>query len=216
TIEAKTTVAFVGSTGSGKSTLLDIIMGLLQSEKGRIWIDGQPLVEEYIRKWQAGIAHVPQHIFLSDSTLAENIAFGYAKSEIDFDRVHRAAQLAQIEEFVETLPAGYETYVGERGVRLSGGQRQRIGIARALYKDASVIVFDEATSALDNATEKEVMASINSLSGKFTIIMIAHRLSTVKQCDVIMELNQGKVVAKGSYQDLMTHSASFKRMASSI
>jgi ATP-binding cassette subfamily B protein len=166
-----------------------------------------------LRQWQAAVAHVPQQIYLSDSSLAANIAFGIPEQEIDLAQVRRAAKLAQIAEFIEGLPAGYETYVGERGIRLSGGQRQRIGIARALYKNASVIVFDEATSALDNATEREVMAAIEELSGEFTIILIAHRLSTVERCDLVVELSQGRVVAQGKYGELMTRSVSFQKMA---
>jgi ABC-type multidrug transport system fused ATPase/permease subunit len=213
TIAAKTTVAFVGSTGSGKSTTADLIMGLLQPQKGTLLADGQPLQGEQLRRWQQGIAHVPQSIFLMDATIAENIAFGIPKKHIDLDRVRRAAKLAQIDEHISQLPAGYDSYVGERGIRLSGGQRQRIGIARALYRDASVIVFDEATSALDNATEKEVMSAINSLSHKFTVILIAHRLSTVEKCDTIFELNLGRLVSQGSYRELLLESASFKSMA---
>jgi ATP-binding cassette subfamily B protein len=212
-IAAKTSVAFVGSTGSGKSTTADLILGLLQPEKGQILVDGVPLAGERLPQWQGAVAHVPQQIYLSDSTLAENIAFGIPEKEIDFNQVRWAAQLAQIADFIEDLPAGYETYVGERGIRLSGGQRQRIGIARALYKKASMIVFDEATSALDNATEREVMAAIEGLSGELTIILIAHRLSTVERCDVVVELDQGRVVAQGSYGELMARSASFQRMA---
>ncbi|MBD2429510.1 ABC transporter ATP-binding protein [Phormidium sp. FACHB-1136] len=212
-IAAKTSVAFVGSTGSGKSTTADLILGLLQPEKGQIWVDGLPLQGERLPQWQAAVAHVPQQIYLSDSTLTANIAFGVPEQEVNLGQVQRAAKLARIAEFIEGLPAGYDTYVGERGVRLSGGQRQRIGIARALYKQASVIVFDEATSALDNATEREVMAAIEGLSGELTIILIAHRLSTVERCDLVVELSQGRVVAQGSYQELMAQSASFQQMA---
>lgn len=214
-IAAKTTVAFVGSTGSGKSTTADLILGLLNPQKGTIWADGHPLEGERLRQWQKSIAHVPQSIFLTDATIAENIAFGTPKECIDFEQVRRAARLAQIDDYIIQLPAGYDTYVGERGVRLSGGQRQRIGIARALYKRASVIVFDEATSALDNATEREVMAAINGLSRQFTVILIAHRLSTVEQCDVIFELNKGQLVAKGAYQELVATSPTFKSMVKS-
>lgn len=214
-IAAKTTVAFVGSTGSGKSTTADLILGLVQPQKGQILVDGVPLAGERLRQWQAAVAHVPQQIYLSDSTLAENIAFGISEKEIDFNQVRRAAKLAQIDNFIEGLPAGYKTYVGERGIRLSGGQRQRIGIARALYKNASVIVFDEATSALDNATEREVMAAVEGLSGELTIIMIAHRLSTLERCDLVVELNRGNIVAQGTYKDLLESSSSFKLMNSS-
>lgn len=213
TIKARSIVGFVGSTGSGKSTTADLIMGLLQPQKGTVWIDGQPLQKEKLCQWQQGIAHVPQNIFLTDATLAENIAFGLDKEKIDFERVVKAAQLAQLDAYIKQLPAGYNTYVGERGIRLSGGQRQRIGIARALYRPASVVVFDEATSALDNATEKEVMESINNLACQYTVILIAHRLSTVEKCDVIFELNDGRVVAQGTYQDLIENSESFQKIA---
>lgn len=213
-IAANTTVGFVGSTGSGKSTTADLILGLLHPQKGIIQIDGQPLTKDNVRAWQQGIAHVPQSIFLKDASIAENIAFAIPQEKIDFKQVIRAAKLAQIDEFIQSLPAGYDTYTGERGVRLSGGQRQRIGIARALYRQAQVIVFDEATSALDNATEKEVMAAIDQLTHKFTIIMIAHRLSTLEKCDKIFELHQGKVVAEGKYKQLSLTSKSFRKIAS--
>jgi ABC-type multidrug transport system fused ATPase/permease subunit len=201
TINAKTTVGFVGSTGSGKSTTADLILGLLKPQEGSILVDGNPLQGELLKKWQRGVAHVPQSIFLSDASITENIAFGINRSQIDFKRVCKAAKLAQISGFIESLPEKYETLVGERGVRLSGGQRQRIGIARALYSEASVIVFDEATSALDNATEEEVMEAIESLSHEFTIILIAHRLSTLKQCDRIIELSFGQIIFQGTHQE---------------
>lgn len=211
-ITANTTVGFVGSTGSGKTTTTDLILGLLQPQRGTISVDGKPLEGERLRQWQMSVAHVPQSIFLADASIGENIAFAEPKDQIDFDQVRRAAKMAQVDEFIRSLPAGYDTYVGERGVRLSGGQRQRIGIARALYRQASVIIFDEATSALDNATEKEVMSAINSLGKHFTIILIAHRLSTVKQCDTIFELKQGKLIGQGSYQELLSSSSSFREM----
>ncbi|PSR19100.1 ABC transporter ATP-binding protein [filamentous cyanobacterium CCP3] len=214
TISAKSTTAFVGGTGSGKSTTADLIMGLLQPQKGKLCVDGIPLEGKQLRQWQKGITHVPQHIFLRDSTLAENIAFGVPKAKIDYTQVRRAARLAQIEDFIESLAASYDTYVGERGIRLSGGQRQRIGIARALYrKEVSTIVFDEATSALDNVTERELMAAIQQLSSEFTIILIAHRLSTVERCDLVVELDKGRIVAQGSYRELLEKSSSFRQMA---
>ncbi|NJN20411.1 MAG: ABC transporter ATP-binding protein [Leptolyngbya sp. RL_3_1] len=209
-IPANQTVAFVGSTGSGKSTTADLILGLLTPQKGQVCVDGVPLTGERLRAWQHTVAHVPQSIFLSDGSITENIAFGVEPTAVDFEQVQQAAQLAKIAAFVEGLPAGYDTYVGERGVRLSGGQRQRIGIARALYKRASVIVFDEATSALDNATEREVMAAIEGLSGELTIILIAHRLTTVEKCDRIFELCQGRVIHQGTFQELTTQSDTFR------
>jgi ATP-binding cassette subfamily B protein len=212
-IDAKTTVAFVGSTGSGKSTTADLILGLLRPQLGAVWVDGQPLQGEKLKRWQQGIAHVPQSIFLTDASVAENIAFAVPKEQIDFEQVRQAAKLARIDDFIESLPAGYDTYVGERGVRLSGGQRQRIGIARALYGQASLIVFDEATSALDNSTEKEVMDAINGLSHQYTIILIAHRLSTVEKCDKIFELHEGSLIAQGTFKRLTEESPSFRFMA---
>lgn len=212
-IEKGARVGFVGTTGSGKSTTLDILMALLEPTEGEVLVDGVPIHGTYSRAWQQAIAHVPQHIYLADTSIAENIALGVPKAEINLDRVKLAAQQAQIAEFIEHGQAGYWAKLGERGIRLSGGQRQRIGIARALYKQASVLVFDEATSALDNATEQEVMAAINGLSDDLTILLIAHRLSTVQNCNWIVELSQGRVVAQGRYQELMHKSKSFQRMA---
>lgn len=205
-------IGFVGSTGSGKSTLLDLLMGLLPPTSGAVLVDGEP-IRERVRAWQRAIAHVPQGIYLADSSFAENIAFGLPRDLIDFERVREAARRAQIAEHIEGRPNGYDAQVGERGIRLSGGQRQRIGIARALYKQASVLVFDEATSALDNATEQAVMQTIESLDRDLTILMIAHRLSTVRQCDAIIELGHGKVVAQGTFEQLLQVSASFRKMA---
>ncbi len=190
TIAKGTRVGFVGTTGSGKSTLLDIVMGLLQPVGGTLEVDGRPITPPDIRGWQAHIAHVPQAIYLADSTIEENIAFGVPKARIDHQRVEQAARQAQIAETVESWPGRYKTLVGERGVRLSGGQRQRIGIARALYKQADVIIFDEATSALDNETEEAVMQAIEGLSQDLTILIIAHRLSTLKNCTQIVDVGE--------------------------
>ena len=206
-------IGFVGSTGSGKSTVQDLIMGLLMPTEGTILVDGQTVGGNRVRAWQRTIAHVPQTIYLSDNSLAENIAFGVLLEEIDMKRVQQAAKQAQIADFIESQPDGYKSLVGERGVRLSGGQRQRIGIARALYKNASVLVFDEATSALDSTTEKAVMSSIERLKRDLTILIIAHRITTVRHCDVIMELDHGRLVAQGTYEQLMDHSPSFREMA---
>ena len=207
-----TRVGIVGRTGSGKSTALDLLMGLLLPNVGTIFVDGQPLNGNRIKAWQRAIAHVPQSIYLANSTIAENIAFGVPKKKIDLDRVKQAARQAQISEFIESSAKGYNTFVGERGIRISGGQRQRIGIARALYKQASVLVFDEGTSALDNETERSVMRAIKELKN-FTIILIAHRLTTVQDCDIIIELELGKIVAQGNYEHLLKKSPSFRRKA---
>jgi ABC-type multidrug transport system fused ATPase/permease subunit len=196
-------IGFVGATGSGKSTLLDIIMGLLYPSEGRLAIDGVDITLQNHRSWQIHIAHVPQVIFLADSTIAENIAFGVPQDQIDFERVMQAAKKAQIAQVIETWKDKYQTKVGERGVRLSGGQRQRIGIARALYKKADVIVFDEATSALDNDTERDVMQAIESLGDELTILIVAHRLSTLKNCDQIVELSDGNVKKIGTYLEIV-------------
>jgi ABC-type multidrug transport system fused ATPase/permease subunit len=200
-------IGFIGVTGSGKSTLLDIVMGLLQPTYGAIEIDGQPIKPGNYRAWQAHIAHVPQAIFLADSTIEENIAFGVPKKQIDRVRVQQVARQAQIADIIETWPKQYKTFVGERGIRLSGGQRQRIGIARALYKQADVIVFDEATSALDNETEQAVMQAIESLSDELTLLIIAHRLTTLKNCTQIVQLSDGGIKQIGSYQDIVVHTA---------
>jgi ABC-type multidrug transport system fused ATPase/permease subunit len=196
-------VGFIGSTGSGKSTALDLLMSLLDPNQGKILVDGQVINGEHRRAWQRTIAHVPQNIYLADATIAENIAFGVSPEHIDFDRVRHAADQAQIAEFIESRPEGYSAFVGERGIRLSGGQRQRIGIARALYKQATVLIFDEATSALDSATEKEVMSAIENLGRDLTLLMIAHRLTTLRGCDCIYQLDKGRIVLSGTYQELI-------------
>jgi ATP-binding cassette subfamily B protein len=205
-------IGYVGSTGSGKSTALDLLMGLLSPAEGSISVDGARIGPATVRAWQQSIAHVPQSIYLADASLAENIAFGVPAEAIDMARVRRAARQAQILDFIEAAPRGFDAEVGERGVRLSGGQRQRIGIARALYKNASVLVFDEATSALDNATEQSVMGTIGSLDRGLTILMIAHRLTTVKDCDQIVRLEHGRVVAAGTYDQLLEGSDSFRNL----
>jgi ATP-binding cassette subfamily B protein len=195
-------VGFIGTTGSGKSTLLDIIMGLLQPCEGLLRVDGQPITEANAGLWQRRIAHVPQSIYLSDASIAENIAFGVPREDIDMERVRQAAAKAQMASTIQEWPQGYETFVGERGVRLSGGQRQRIGIARALYKRADVLVLDEATSALDNTTERAVMDAIDGLGRDLTILIVAHRLTTLGGCDQIVELAGGQLHAVSSDSDL--------------
>jgi ABC-type multidrug transport system fused ATPase/permease subunit len=191
-------IGFIGSTGSGKSTTVDLLMGLLEPSSGQLLVDGHdiyhPVNQELLAAWRASIAHVPQTIYLADSSIAENIAFGIPTHLIDMERVRQAARQAQIDSFIEACTDGYGSFVGERGVRLSGGQRQRIGIARALYKRAQVLLFDEATSALDNETEQSVMAAIDGLSKELTIVMIAHRLSTLERCDRVIRLESGRIV----------------------
>jgi ATP-binding cassette subfamily B protein len=203
TIPKGSRIGFIGTTGSGKSTLLDIIMGLLHPTEGSLAVDGVVITPQKHRAWQAHIAHVPQAIFLADTTIAENIAFGIPPDKIDHARVRHAAQKAQIAQVIESWDQQYSTLVGERGVRLSGGQRQRIGIARALYKQADVIVFDEATSALDNETELAVMRAIENLGDKITVLIVAHRLTTLKNCTHIVELGDGRIRRIGSYQDIV-------------
>jgi ABC-type multidrug transport system fused ATPase/permease subunit len=203
-IDKGSRIGLIGTTGSGKSTLIDIVMGLLSPTQGTLEIDDQTVTLSNHRAWQAHIAHVPQAIFLTDSTIEENIAFGVPANQIDRGRVKRAAQQAQIADVIETWPKQYRTVVGERGIRLSGGQRQRIGIARALYKRADVIVFDEATSALDDETEQAVMQGIEGLSADLTIIIIAHRLTTLKNCTQVVELGNGRVRRIGTYQEIVT------------
>jgi ATP-binding cassette subfamily B protein len=196
-------IGFMGVTGSGKSTLLDIIMGLLPVTEGGLMIDNQTINSQNRRAWQAHIAHVPQNIYLSDGTIEENIAFGIAKELIDHQRIKKAAQQAQIAELIEEWKDGYQTLVGERGVRLSGGQRQRIGIARALYKQANVLIFDEATSALDNETEQAVMDAIEDLGKEITVLIIAHRLTTLKGCDKIVKLDKNHTIHILTYEEMM-------------
>lgn len=214
TIGKNTSIGIVGPTGSGKTTVVDIILGLLTPENGSLMVDGVSVANETILPWQKNIGYVPQSIFLSDDTLAANIAFGVPLEEIDMAAVERAARIANLHEFVTAnLREGYATAVGEHGVRLSGGQRQRIGIARALYHDPKVLIMDEATSALDGITEEVVIQAIRNLAGKMTTITIAHRLTTLKDCDVIYVLEKGKVVEQGTYADLSSTSTKFRAMA---
>jgi ABC-type multidrug transport system fused ATPase/permease subunit len=203
-IPANSIVGFVGPTGSGKTTVVDIIMGLLEPQKGTLEIDGQIITHQNSRSWQRSIGYVPQQIFLSDDTVAANIAFGLEFKDFNQKAVEEAAKVANIHNFVlEELPKQYQTKIGERGVRLSGGQRQRIGIARALYHNPKVLVLDEATSALDSQTEKVIMDAINNLAKHVTIILIAHRLSTVKKCDQIFLLENGEIKNQGTFKELI-------------
>tara|TARA_B100000678_G_scaffold244151_1_gene216008 strand:+ start:887 stop:2731 length:1845 start_codon:yes stop_codon:yes gene_type:complete len=213
-IKAGETIGIVGGTGAGKTTLADLILGLLEPSGGAIIVDGIEVTEDKKRQWQKSVGYVPQDIFLGDSSILENIALGTPRENIDVERVHAAAKAAQIDGFIrEELPEGYETFVGERGVRLSGGQRQRVGIARALYHHAELIVFDEATSALDNMTESEVMSAIDALPGETTVVMIAHRLTTVERCDRIIVMERGRIVGCDKWENLMKDNPAFRRIA---
>jgi ABC-type bacteriocin/lantibiotic exporter with double-glycine peptidase domain len=210
-IGANSLVGLAGRTGSGKTTIADIILGLLVPQQGRLLIDGVAINDGNRRSWQANLGYVPQNIYLSNDSVAANIAFGVPRSEIDISAVERAARMAQIHDFVAgELKDGYDMEIGERGVRLSGGQRQRIGIARALYRNPPVLVMDEATSALDGHTEQAVMQAIDTLQGTKTIIVIAHRLSTLRKCDVIYHMEKGKVLESGSYDELTSRASYFK------
>lgn len=214
TIKKNSTVGFAGPTGCGKTTIIDIILGLLQTDKGNLAVDGVEISDKNINNWQANLGYVPQHIFLNDDSIARNIAFGVPADQIQMDQVIHAAKIAHLDEFIRTeLPMGYETSVGEKGIRLSGGQRQRIGIARALYNNPDVLVLDEATSALDGITESIVMDAIKDLTGKKTIILIAHRLSTLMEADTIFYLNKGEIIGQGTYNQLMKQHEQFRKMA---
>lgn len=203
TIRRNERVGFVGETGSGKSTILDLLMGLLEPTRGRILIDGIPLSQKTVADWQGQIAHVPQSVYLADTSIASNIAFGEEETDIDLDRVEAAARRAQVDQFIAALPQGYMTSAGEMGVRMSGGQRQRLGIARALYKTANVLILDEATSALDETTEAAVMAALNADSNDVTVLMIAHRLSTLANCSRILRFKDGRLIADGTYGEII-------------
>lgn len=212
-IPVNATIGFVGESGSGKSTLIDLLLGLIEPSQGALMLDNKTIGSNNKHAWQQRIGFVPQSIFLSEGSIAENIAFGLNKKDIDIEKVQQAVKYSHLESLVNSLPQGLNTKVGERGIQLSGGQRQRIGIARALYNQADVLVFDEATSALDGITEKVIMDAIQELSGQKTIVMIAHRLKTVQKCDVIYFIEQGRVVDQGTYQQLIDSNPKFKKMA---
>ena len=213
-VKANTTVGLVGATGSGKTTVVDIILGLLEAQKGTLEVDGEIISENNRKGWQRSIGYVPQNIYLSDDTIAANIAFGIAYKSIDQEALERAAKIANIHNFIiNELDQKYQTTIGERGVRLSGGQRQRIGIARALYHEPKLLILDEATSALDNLTEQAVMEEVYNFNKKITIIIIAHRLSTVKRCDNIYVLNKGEIVEQGAFKELIKRNISFRESA---
>jgi ATP-binding cassette, subfamily B, bacterial PglK len=205
-INSGSCIGIIGTTGSGKTTLLDLLLGLLYPSTGIISIDGRVIDQDLRKMWQKSIAHVPQDIYLADTSIVENIAFGLQRNEIDMQKVHQAAAQAQASEFINDLERGYDTKVGERGIQLSGGQKQRIGIARALYRGASTIIFDEATSALDETTENAVIEAINDLSNKITLFIVSHRITALRYCDEIIVLGSGKVVATGPYESIIKNS----------
>ncbi len=212
-IPKNSVIGLVGASGSGKSTAIDLLLGLLTPQQGSLQLDDTEITPHNKRAWQNTLGFVPQSIYLSEGSIAENVAFGLPVKDINLEQVNKALQLANLTELVEQLPQGIQTQVGERGVQLSGGQRQRIGIARALYHEADVLVFDEATSALDGITEKIIMEAIHDFSGEKTIIMIAHRLKTVQKCDIIYMMDQGKIIDQGTYQQLLDNNPKFKEMA---
>jgi ABC-type bacteriocin/lantibiotic exporter with double-glycine peptidase domain len=213
-IPKNASIGVVGATGSGKTTVVDLLMGLLPPLAGSLRVDGVVIDGRNVRRWQRSIGHVPQQIFLCDDTIARNIALGVPDEQIDIAQIERAARLARLHDFVVgELPMGYQTMVGDRGIRLSGGQRQRIGIARALYRDPDLLVLDEATSALDNVTENAVFEALQALAGRKTIVMVAHRLTTVRGCDVIYLMEQGRIVERGTYDELMGSSPRFRALA---
>jgi ABC-type bacteriocin/lantibiotic exporter with double-glycine peptidase domain len=212
-IPKNSSVALVGATGCGKTTVVDLLMGLLQPAEGFLRVDGMAIDERNVRAWQRSVGHVPQQIFLCDDTIARNIALGLPPAQVDMARVERAARLARLHDFVlSDLPRGYDTLVGDRGIRLSGGQRQRIGIARALYHDPEVLVFDEATSALDNATENALLESLQGLTGRKTLITVAHRMTTVRHCDRIYVMEKGRIVESGTYAELAARADRFRAL----
>jgi ATP-binding cassette subfamily C protein len=213
-IQHNTSIGLVGPTGAGKTTIVDIILGLLTPQKGEFSVDGVKIDENNILNWQKNLGYVPQHIYLSDDTIINNIAFGVPNEKIDRETVEYVARISNLHDFIiSELPNGYETIVGERGIRLSGGECQRVGIARALYHDPEVLVLDEATSSLDGITESAVFEAVNNVAKLKTIIIIAHRLTTVKNCDIVYLIDKGKITAQGTYDELMSSSASFRTMA---
>jgi ABC-type multidrug transport system fused ATPase/permease subunit len=216
-IGSNTSIAFVGPTGCGKTTLVDIILGLLEPDKGKIFVDNIELTNENIKNWQKNLGYVPQSIYLTDDTIRNNIAFGITGSDIDEEMLVQSAQMANIHGFiVNELKDGYDTVIGERGVRLSGGQRQRIGIARAIYNNPSVLILDEATSALDTLTENAIMDAINNLSHKKTLIIVAHRITTVRTCDIIYLMEEGSITDSGTYDELYEKNPSFRKMTKGV
>ena len=213
-IQRNTSIGLVGPTGAGKTTLVDIILGLLTPQKGDFSVDGVKINENNILSWQKNLGYVPQHIYLSDDTIMNNIAFGIPGEKIDRETIEHVARISNLHDFIiSELPNGYQTIVGERGIRLSGGERQRVGIARALYHDPEVLVLDEATSSLDGITESAVLEAVNNVAKLKTVIIIAHRLTTVKNCDIIYLVDKGKIIAQGTYDELMNSNASFRAMA---
>lgn len=212
-IPARGRIALVGSTGAGKSTVADLVLGLLLPTSGQVTVDGIPLTRDNVHAWQENLGYVPQQIYLSDDTVTANIAFGVPENEVDHASVERAARQAQIFEFIAGLPSGFSTRIGERGARLSGGQRQRLGIARALYRNPSVVVFDEATSALDNQTEAAVMDAIEQLGKEKTVLLVAHRFTSIMSCELVCHINQGSVAGFGHYDELLANSAMFRELA---
>ena len=212
-IQANSIIGIVGPSGSGKSTLINILLGLIKPQQGNLKIDNTLVDEQNLRQWQNSIGFVAQNIFLLDGTIAENVAFGVSRDQIDLVQVRRVLKLAYLNELIQSLELGIHTKVGERGVQLSGGQCQRIGIARALYHEPEVLVFDEATSSLDGISEKLIMEAIQNFSGQKTIIMIAHRLKTVKNCDKILFIKKGQVVDQGTYKELIKTNVYFRNMA---
>jgi ABC-type multidrug transport system fused ATPase/permease subunit len=214
TIPRNTSLGVVGTTGAGKTTVIDLAMALLEPSSGKVLVDGQDVFDGNQRRWRAGIGYVPQTIYLADTSVANNIAFGIDESAIDHDRLESAARMARIHDFIDReLPDRYGTVVGERGVRLSGGQRQRIGIARALYHQPQFLIFDEATSALDNQTEAAIVEAIQSLAHRVTMLIVAHRIGTIRDCDAILLMERGEILDRGTYDELYARNATFRALA---